>query len=329
MVNFELLEAEDYYNALLRDIPKAKKRIVIAAMVVLWGERTGPLLVMLRDALKRGVAITILLDNYTKLTPLLGLKPGGSGTERLRKTYRTLEDLSAEGAKVYTFGKLNFPPQKGRCHIKVTLIDDMSYSFGGVNFVDEALGNSDFMLTSKNAVVADHLDQLVHRAATTRPPLLNGEVEISHNATVLFDGGRPKNSIIYDRACELAAQAKRVFYVSQMVPSGQLAQLLNETKSAIYFNRPEQMGSLESVAQAYDQQKYRITNKYTGSAYIHAKFILFEMPSGRKVLLSGSHNFSYRGVSFGTQEICLHSTDAAMWGKLHEFMQKRIARTKP
>lgn len=325
MVNFELLEAEDYYKSLLKEIPKAKKRIVIAAMAMLWGERTGPIFVMLQDAIKRGVTVTVLIDNFTRLTYLLGLKPPSSGKERLRQTFRTLEDLSAKGAKIHVFGPLGFPPHKGRCHIKVTVVDDTVFSFGGINFYDEAMDNADLMLTSKSPEVADCLDQLVSRVISTHPPLPDGEVIINKESKILFDGGLPKRSLIFERACELTAQAKKVYFMGQMVPSGQLAQLLHETNAVIYTNRPEQMRPLESIGQAFDQQKYRITNKYLGNAYIHARFMLFEMSGGRKVLLSGSHNFSYRGVSYGTQELALHSTNPALWEKLYLFMRRRAA----
>lgn len=324
MDDFELLGAEEYYQALLKEVPKAKKRIVIAAMVLLWGERTAPIFIMLQDAVKRGVEVTILLDNYTRLIHFHGLQPPSSGKERLRQTFRTLEDLSMAGAKVYNFGKIGLIPQKGRCHVKLTIIDDVSYSFGGVNFHDEALDNTDYMLKSKNPEVADCLGQLIERICKTRPPLLDGEVPLGKKSKILFDGGKPGRSIIYDRACELAATAQKVYYASQLVPSGQLAGLLHDTDSVVYTNRPEQLTSLPGISQAFDQQKYRITNSYQGSAIIHAKFILFEMPRGKKALLSGSHNFSYRGVSFGTQEISLYSTDEKLWDKLYSYMQKQI-----
>jgi hypothetical protein len=56
--------------------------------------------------------------------------------------------------------------------------------------------------------------------------------------------------------------------------------------------------------------------------------MLFELGSGKKVALSGSHNFSYRGVQFGTQEIALESRDEVLWEQLHNFVQKKIAKTK-
>jgi cardiolipin synthase A/B len=325
MGKLNLLDTTAYYQALLREVPKAEKRIVIAAMIVVWGERTAPVFVMLRDALARGVQVTILLDNYTRLAFLYGLRPKSTRSHRIRQTFETLEELSGLGAKVYCFGKIGIPPYKGRCHVKATIVDDQTFSFGGMNFIDQMFDETDYMLAGNSRKLAGCLVQLVERIGTTRPPLPDGEVTIDKQHSVLFDGGRPNHSLIYERACELTTQAKRVVYVSQMAPSGELSQLLAETDARLYYNRPEQMNSPDAWAQAFDEQRYHSTNHYTGSQYIHAKFMLFELPGGRKAVLSGSHNFSHRGVSYGTQEIAMHSTDPALWQALHTFTEKNVA----
>src|SRR5574339_678710 len=143
MSDFTLVKAGDYYDSLLAELPKAKKRIVIAAMILVWGERTAPIFAMLHDALKHGVKVTILLDNFTRLSYLYGLEPRSTRGKRIRQTFATLEDLGRQGAKVYCYGKLGFPPYKGRCHVKATVIDDTSFSFGGVNFSDQTFENTD------------------------------------------------------------------------------------------------------------------------------------------------------------------------------------------
>lgn len=325
MVDFELLEADKYYESLLKQVPKARKRIVIAAMTVLWGERTAPIFIMLEDALKRGVEVTILLDNYTKMTSFLGLKPPSSGKDRLQQTFRTLEKLSANGAKVHCFGKIGLIPHKGRCHVKISIVDNVSYSFGGVNFFDEMFDRADYMLKSESPELADCLEELVQRIIHNRPPLADGEVKLNRDTHVLFDGGRPKSSLIYERACELASQAKKITLATGIMPSGELARLMNETHSTLYTNRPQDMLTLEGINQAFDQQKYRLQNAYKRDGPVHCKTILFEAPNGRRSLLTGSHNFSYRGVSFGTQEIALHSKDPELWDQLRLFVNRRLA----
>lgn len=325
MTDVRLAESNDYYESLLKEIPAAKKRIVIAAMIVLWGERTAPIFVMLHDAIKRGVKVTVLLDNFTRLSYLYGLEPRSTRGQRIRQTFATLEDLGKQGAKIYCFGKLGFPPYKGRCHLKVTVIDNISYSFGGINLFDQMFDLTDYMLKSTNSDIADCLEDLIHRVGKSRPPLLDGEVEIGKDLAIMFDGGRPKQSLIYERACELAAQATKVTYASQWTPSGPLGDLLSETNTTFYFNRPEQMLMVDSWGQAFDQQRQRIPNSYEGTDYIHSKFILFELPGGRKALISGSHNFSYRGVAYGTQEIAVYSTNEQLWKTLNQYCKTYIA----
>lgn len=326
MNDVHVVPAEEYFQMLLREVPRAKKRIVLAAMVLVWGERTAPIFIMLQDALARGVRVTVLLDNFTRLTYLNGLKPVATRTKRIKQTFTALKELAGKGAHIYTVGKVGFPPHKGRCHIKVTVIDNHSFSFGGVNFVDQAFKLHDYMLHSEKPEVADCLEQLVDRVGKAKASLNDGEVAFGSDS-VLFDGGKRKQSIIYDRAVELASTATRAWYVSHLVPSGKLATALNKIDTAFYYNRPEQMIVPDSWAQAYDEQKHRVSNRYEGKNPIHAKFILFEQKDGEKVLLSGSHNFSYRGVSFGTKEIALCSTNQKLWNELRTFIKTHITKS--
>lgn len=317
----ELLTGDDYHAALMRDIPKAKKRIVIAAMVLVWGERTAPIFEALKDARRRGIKVCVLIDNYTKLSARYNLQPRPTRSKRVRRTFETLEELSGLGASIYCFGRLGIVPYKGRCHVKITVIDDTYYSFGGFNLLDQSFDFHDFMLKSHAGDFADALCNLVERIGTTMPPLADEELPMNDVSSILFDGGRPGHSIIYERASELTAQATRLYCVTQYTPSGELAKLMHETNAICYFNRPEQLIAPDSWGQAFDQQRYRLTNSYTGTELIHAKFLLAELPSGQYATLCGSHNFSYRGVAFGTQEIALYSTDKALWDRLYTYMQ--------
>jgi hypothetical protein len=321
MASLHLFDSNDYYQTLIRDIPKAKHRIVLAAMVVLWGGKTEPVFEALLAAAKRGVKVTVLLDIFTAATIINGAK---HGRQRWQKTNSLLQELHSLGATIYRVGQMGVNPYRGRCHIKITIVDDIVYSFGGINFSDEQLVITDYMLHAQDAPYADCLAELVDRIGHSKGALPNGEEILDAQHTVLFDGGGLKDSVIYDKACELAAQAKRVYYVSQMAPSGELAKLLAETATVYYTNRPDQMRGPAALAQAFDLQRLRIPNSYTRSRFIHAKFILFELGGGRKALVSGSNNFSYRGVAYGTKEVALYSTDKTLWQELYDYMEAEI-----
>ncbi len=319
----QLLTTDAYRRALIKGISEAKERVSLAAMIILWGKKTKPIFEELKKAAERGIRVHVVLDTYTRLPFLYG--ENGDRKKRLKKTFSLLEELVTLGARVDFFGTIGIPPQKGRCHVKISVIDDHAYSFGGINLFDGAFGNTDNILHIKNKAWADCLEQLVGRIGSQKPPLPNGEVELDATHTVLFDGGQPKKSIIYDKACALARKAERIYYVSQMTPTGVLGALLGSSTTTCYTNRPLQMLAPDRWAQAFDLRRYRIKNAYRREPFLHAKFILFELPNGKRALITGSHNFSYRGVVYGTQEVALYSTDKKLWDTFYTFMQEKIA----
>ncbi len=322
---WEIMTSKAYYETLLTAIPKAKKRIVIAVMLLLAEKNVARLMHLLQEAAARGVAVTLLFDNGgTRSRFIYKLGDGASRSTVLKQTFRTIEALASAGAVVYPFSKVRLNPYRGRCHTKIVIIDDDVYSFGGINFFDADFHNIDYMLHAYNPDIADELALLVTHMGTEQPPFADQELPVEQGA-ILFDGGEPNHSIVYERACELTAHSKRVWYVSQMTPSGLLGELLGETESTCYFNRPEQMLRPHAWGQVFDQQRYRIENSYTRAAFLHSKYMLFELKSGKKAVLTGSNNFSYRGIGFGTQEIALHSTDTALYAALQDFLTQNVS----
>ena len=63
---------------------------------------------------------------------------------------------------------------------------------------------------------------------------------------------------------------------------------------------------------------------YGRDQYLHAKFILFTMPDGSKVAITGSHNFMFGSVAFGTREIALETSDTAIIAQLEHFFKTHI-----
>lgn len=323
-VQMKLITATEYYNALLTGIPQAKKRIVIHAMVLLWQPHsTEELVPLLKDALERGVEVRIVGDMYSKFSSNLPSFVRGDWTPRWGHTLAVNSELESLGAHIKYVGKLGFNPFKQRCHSKITVIDDICYTFGGVNFYGGAFTFHDYMLEMHDTKLADRLYSLVCDIEKF-PRMSDIKEPIDKLNTLLFDGGTPESSVIYDTACEVVADAKKVYYVSQMCPSGQLAKLLNQTDSECYFIRPVQADPPSNLALIVDKARFAIKNRYKGKKYIHAKFILCEAKDGTKHLVSGSNNFSYRGIAYGTKEIAVHSTDPALWQTFYDYMQKEI-----
>lgn len=320
------MTASAYYDALVAAVPKARKRIAINAMALQWGPRCEVLLPSLLSAAKKGVDIHIIGDLYTKFyaqIPKL-VRAQGPSWQHIQDI---AEQLRQAGIQVTYISKLSYNPYRNRCHTKITVIDNQVFSFGGVNFVDSAFDNHDYMLNIHDAAVADKLYKLVLKLEQDRKePLEDRQEALDNTSTMLFDGGTPNKSIIYSTACDIVNTAKKVYYVSQCCPSGKLAELLVAKDYECYFIRPSQAEPPSHLDLIWDKFKYGITNRYKGPKYIHAKFILTEDDNGTKHVLSGSNNFSWRGVAYGTKEIALHSTDEKLWQQFYDFMEQEIIR---
>ena len=108
---------------------------------------------------------------------------------------------------------------------------------------------------------------------------------------------------------ELAKAAKRITYVSQYCPTGRLSAYLKKADSRLYFNPWRTAKLPNSVIIRFGELFSGLASSYTRSTYLHAKFIIFDMPDGTRVALTGSHNFPRGGMWVGTREIALETTD--------------------
>lgn len=318
--HFEVVLARDYYSRFLQLIPSAKHQIVLSAMTVRAGPLSGKILREMVAAARRGVAVHVLADvfcqhlvNRPNYLDRKGFKAECATTREL------LNEIHALGGTVDWVGRMGLNPYAGRYHAKVSVVDEHVFSFGGVNFCDDAFGNIDYMLHAHDAALAAKLRRLIADNGKGLPAA-DIELPVDTQDTILFDAGQRGVSIIYERACELAAKAAKITYISQMCPSGRLGELIKQTQNTCYFNRPSQTGVRpDSVAQYWDNWRTGLTNHYESEQYLHAKCILYELKDGTKAVISGSHNFSWRGVAFGTKEIALYSTNPETWRKMQDI----------
>ncbi|HSX28655.1 MAG TPA: phospholipase D-like domain-containing protein [Candidatus Saccharimonadales bacterium] len=321
----QLVDAKEYGEQLAAIIPSAKKRILIAAMIVAYDTYTGPLLEAILQAQKRGVAVHIVVDRFSQLPLAYEGFFFSKEIQRRRQDFETFAAaLQKSGGRIsYVGKKWSHNPFAGRLHAKFTVVDDTAYTFGGVNFSGRHFGFADVMVQTRDVKVCDTLEALATKIAA-HSILKDLDETINDSSQLLFDGGTPGTSVIYQRTCELAAKASKIYYVSQMCPSGKLGRILHDKKAECYFNRPSQAGPPNNLGIWVDQRRFGIANLYKGATYIHAKCMLFEMPDGSKALITGSNNFSWRGIAYGTKEIAMYSTNTHLYDQLYDFMQRRI-----
>lgn len=314
-----LVPASDYVQRLIADINGASRSIHIAAIAVVYDRSTKPIFDSLTAALARGVAVHIAVDNFTfaelsgiKLGPIIPWLPSSQPTRHY------LQLLSQQGAHVTWLGKrFVWQSVTGRCHVKWCIVDDVVYSFGGINLYK--VGRfSDYMLRMESTQLATTLatEQVMLRGAG----FSGAQDTIDDTTSWYIDSGKPGQSTIYERAARLATESKSAIYVSQYRPGGKLEDQLSSIDTRYYFNRAPQLNhGFDRWLVRLDQWRASTPNHYRKSRYIHAKYIIFTKKDGSTVALCGSHNFNWNGVQFGTKEIALETSRTDICQALADF----------
>lgn len=322
-----LLPAADYLPEATEAIKKAKKRVFFMALMITDDNVTDKFVDALGDAAERGVDVTVAADLFTYGELGGHFVPIKFFTKESRSTTAMVRELKSKGVKFKWLGRFSATPFTGRTHIKALIIDDIVYSFGGINlYGKEVLSNIDYMFRCLDARLAD---DMVHEYTQITKADGKNYAYRSHKFSfgeniVLTDGGFQGDSIIYRRAVELAKQADSVLLVSQYCPTGKLSRILKQKDSRLYFNRPELAGYLNKLVIAVGAFFSGHKTLYTRDQYLHAKFIIFTMPGGGKIAITGSHNFVYAGVLLGTREIALETADPKIIKQLEQFFTRNV-----
>lgn len=323
----KLLLAPDYIADATKAINKAQHRVILMSMVIADQPASHALLNALSEAAERGVEVQVTADTFT-----FGEINGGFlwmryNSRPIRSVTNMVKKLKASGVKFNWLGRTKTTIFTGRTHSKWCVVDDFVYCFGGVNILQSGIAeNADYMFKIRSNELADRIMNEYRRILSSDKsgsPLRNRRL-IFPFGDVLLDGGIAGSSIIYKRAKELAKQAKSITIVSQYPPTGKLAKLIRATNHSSYINRPEHATGLNRLVIRYSEWRDPLGTHYKKHRYIHAKFIIFTMADGEKIAISGSHNFNYSGVLFGTREIALETRDKKIIKQLEEFLEKEI-----
>lgn len=321
-------------NAFMRDITKkihaSKKRIAIVVTTFHDDcEAMNTLIDALNHAADRGVKISICADAYTYVEPKEFLfRSPKKQPVRAYRAMRTERKLKSHGIKFHWLGRHSNITFAGRTHAKWMIVDEYVYSYGGINLDFASFENTDFLLRIRSQKVAnlmyrEHLRLL--KADNGGHASRSHGVEISHSDTILVDGGLIGDSIIYRQAVRLAREASEIVVVSQYCPTGKFARILRRKHAKVYFNHWRQAQSINKGMIGLGMLMSRSSTEYTRDNYLHAKFVLFTMHDGRKVALTGSHNFMYSSVLVGTREVALQTENSAIIKSLELFLKNRVA----
>ncbi len=326
----KLLTASEYALDLARTIAGARSEIALTVTMLRDDDpRSHAIVEALCSAADRDVAISICVDTFTYLEPKEFLL--FSPKRQPARTFRALQlvrKLKHHGIQFRWLGRKASAIIYGRTHSKWAVVDDIVYSFGGANIDNESFENTDYMLRFTDAklalaITSEHVR--VRRADQGGGAFRSHTYALDSHTTVLFDGGFVGNSIIYRRACALAKDAKKIVLVSQYCPTGRLAAYLRNKDVKLYFNDGKNASLVNRVLIAIGRFTAKHDTLYTRPTYLHAKFIVFTMPGGHKVAISGSHNFMYSSGLVGTREIAIETTDTRIIRQLERFCKDFVA----
>ena len=322
-----LLLPPEYVQDATKAIQKATKRVSFLCMMVTDDEATNLLIDALNEASLRGVHVEVAADVFTYGELSGHFIPTGYFTKKARDTTEMAKRFNKSNVNFSWLGRFANTPFTGRTHIKWCVVDDIVYSFGGVNLYDMGIKNNDYMFKVTDAKLAslldDEHDRLV-RADSGRFSYRSRSIPSTYG-TVHIDGGLPLDSVIYRRVCNLARDAKSVLYVSQYGPTGKLNRALKRTKTRLYFNNGKKAPILSKMVIGLTHFLTRNKTRYKKPTYLHAKFMIFTMPNGKKIAMTGSHNFVHGGVMLGTREIALETENPAVIEQLETFFNDHVA----
>lgn len=322
-----LLLPHEYVNDATKAIKKAKHRVSFLCMLVTDDAATDKLIDALCETAERGVKVDVAADVFTYGELSGHFIPTRYFTKKTRATTDMTRQFEGSKVNFNWLGRFSNTPFTGRTHIKWCVVDDIVYSFGGVNLYDTGINSNDYMFKLRDhdlaTILTAEYDRLVK--ADTDHFAYRSRSITTKAGTTHIDGGLPFDSVIYRRACALAEEASKVILVSQYCPTGKLSRLLKNTDSHLYFNPWQRAEGLDQLVIRSGMALSKQKTLYTHEKYLHAKFILFEMPDGRRIALTGSHNFVQGGVLLGTREVALETEDPRIYSALENFWKKHVA----
>ena len=312
-----LLMADEYIKELLRATRAAKKRLFMLFFAMTNDDETHEIIDEIISAAARGVKVHVAVDMISLY---------------LNKSFKDIKEITARlrrsGIKVFILGTHSNIIFVGRNHSKWYVADDTVFSFGGINLNDTHLSKHvDYMLCINNEKLADMFcrEQLRIESKNKHGGKVRSRSVKTDVGTVLFDGSMYNRSLIYKRAVKLAGEADEILYVSQYHPTGKLNRVMRGKNVRVYANNPEDALSIDGrVMTGLSRKSSRQTNSYTRGTYIHAKFMIFTMPDGRKKALLGSHNFFKLTSIVGTREIDLETENPLIIAQLEKFFRDNI-----
>lgn len=338
----QIFMPHDFLDDFLKEASQAKHSIYLQSMNFEAGEVLTRIEKVLLEALSRGVRVNINHDWVSEVFVQgeLSLLPSSSAKKRLvgkelHKKSQTIEkNLREHGATIIVTNSPNTPnhllPMVRRNHIKLYIVDEKVAWMGGVNLFDEAFEKVDIMIRFEERKVVEGLVRQFFMVNQLRSPV-DYKLQLTPSETLFVDTGKLSSSIIYTEAMSKIDKANNhIIFMSQFVPDGPLLQrLLKATKRGVkvdVITSPKTNSLFASYPTRFTYLYFKfILPKYTLLTLthleknVHAKIITVDSTCA----MVGSHNYTYSGVLFGTEEIMMQTTDKDLVKRIEDFILHR------
>jgi phosphatidylserine/phosphatidylglycerophosphate/cardiolipin synthase-like enzyme len=320
-LRFQLLPTQLYFNDLLLEIRRAKKRISIQSLYFDPGDHLDEIITALIEKQKGGILVELIIDSFGKNPQMK--------TDRFESALAKLIDNHVAVTFINPLPMIQnwIFPYLHRNHIKIALIDDVLY-FGGINFSNLEHSFQDVMVKVADKKLSTIFSQIILHS---KQQMLKDDQIWLDNKNMLLVEGINTQSIIYQSALSLISKAKKsIVFTSQFLPDGKMLDSLYQsgnrgTKLTIivpirnHFNRVFELLNRWNNLMIIIKQRNLPLHKV--KSMIHGKILLID----NQTLLIGSHNLCWLGVASKSSEIMLQSTDRNLINQVKQFTNHLIA----
>jgi len=331
----------DFLEDFLATAVKAKSSIYLQTMNFEAGETLSKIEKVLLEALDRGVRVninhdwvaTVFIQGDLAFLPSSSRDKRSKGKELHRKSQEIEDNLRSRGATIIITNNPNrinhLLPMVRRNHTKLYIVDEEVAWMGGVNLFDAAFEKIDIMVRFEEKSIVSGLVKQFFMVNSLRSPV-NYKLQLTKTESLFVDTGRMGSSIIYEEVMQkIDSATKHIVFMSQFVPDGPLLRRLirvtkkgvkvdiitSSKKSALFTKFPTRLTYLHFLRLLPKYPLITFTHKSKG---VHAKIISIDSTYA----MVGSHNYTYSGVLFGTEEIMIETSEKELVNKIEDFAFK-------
>ncbi len=335
---YELQNPQEFCDSFIGEAAQANQRVKGIVLQLESGPDTDPIYESMIAAQKRGVEDVELVYDPASIAHVS--RGDNEGNIRKDKVLRYKGDKSvveqahadrqAMIKKLQSLGIIATPEpgekvsRQNHNHIKLFIVDDVAW-IGSMN-----LRESDFIMSNAMIKITDPelVEELarIYDISTQEKAAPNETVRVGESE-LLFDGGNPKDSVIYDKAVEMIdslQEGDEAVLIGQYAPVKMMyGQLLDKMRSKMdegaktkFLTPPTEAlhpvgGAARYLQKSIDKREAQTPNMETTTLArkTHLKAMMVTRANGEREVLFGSHNLTSWTVRIGNKELSIWSKD--------------------